>query len=321
MKKEINVLSLDGGGIRGVLTAEILVKIEKRLQEMHNDKDFRLSDHFDYIAGTSTGGILTCLYVFPNEDGRSKYSAEDAAELYTNHGGKIFKKTFRWYLSLGGLLFKRYGVKNMEKLFKKYFKDVKIKESVVPFMVTSIDIKNRNIYLFKSYKEFRKENTFLSAARATSAASTYFKPLKLDDKCLIDGGFGINNPSISSVVECKKIFGKDVKINMLSIGTGPDERSYIYKKAKTWGVIAGANKMFNIVLTSMSDAANYQMTSLYDDNVDGIYCRIMPNVYKAKHKMDDGSKKNLALLKEAGIKSYEENKDIIEDYLERTSKI
>ena len=61
MKKTVNVLSIDGGGIRGVLPAQILIYVEKKLSELYG-KETKISDHFDYVAGTSTGGILASLY-------------------------------------------------------------------------------------------------------------------------------------------------------------------------------------------------------------------------------------------------------------------
>ena len=64
----VNILSIDGGGIRGVLPAQILIYVEEKLSKLYK-KDVKLSDHFDYVTGTSTGGILGALYCFPDENG------------------------------------------------------------------------------------------------------------------------------------------------------------------------------------------------------------------------------------------------------------
>ena len=328
MKKAINILTIDGGGIRGLISSEIMIYIENKLSELYG-KDIKLAEHFDYIAGTSTGGILTCLYVFPGDDGKPKYSAKDASNLYYEHGRDIFKKRFKWFYSLGGLFSYRYNEKFIEKLFKKYFSDKRIKESVVPFMLTSVDTNSRDLYLFKSYKAEKhpKHNkTYLKAARATSAASTYFKPVKMyidhgkdiQEMSLIDGGFGINNPAISAYVEVKKLYPNAEKINILSLGTGPDESSHPYKKAKKWGIINGASKLFSLILTSMSDATDYQVSKIYENKNIGTYLRIQPNAYDASTKMDDASKKNLGLLREAGQKSVIDFKDQIDEFLEKT---
>lgn len=60
-QRKIRILSIDGGGIRGIIPAVILAELEKILQEESDNKNVHLSDYFDLIAGTSTGGILTCL--------------------------------------------------------------------------------------------------------------------------------------------------------------------------------------------------------------------------------------------------------------------
>ena len=90
MKKKICILSIDGGGIRGIIPAKILVRLEKLLQEYSRNPQARISDYFDLIAGTSTGSILTGLYLCPSDGERkmAKYTAQQALDLYLNEGAK-----------------------------------------------------------------------------------------------------------------------------------------------------------------------------------------------------------------------------------------
>lgn len=327
MKKEnVNILTIDGGGIRGLLPAEILVYVESKLKELYKDDNIKLADHFDFLVGTSTGGILTCLYTFPDSKRRPKYSAKEASDLYYKKGSKIFKKGLRFYLSLDGFLSYRYRDKSIEKLFNKYFGDIKISKSVKPLMVTSIDTDGRDLYLFKSYKALKyskHDQKFSVAARATSAASTYFKPIKVfvgnKEMCLIDGGFGLNNPSIGAYVEALKLFPDAKKINIFSLGTGTREKSYPYKKASKWGIINGAPKMFELILGGLNDVTQYLISKLYEDrNISGEYLRIQPDAGEAENRMDKASKKNLAVLKKAGQDSVRLHKNEIDSFLERT---
>ena len=62
------ILSIDGGGIRGIIPGQILITLEQKLQELSEREDARLADFFDLIAGTSTGGILACVYLCPNDE-------------------------------------------------------------------------------------------------------------------------------------------------------------------------------------------------------------------------------------------------------------
>ena len=68
MDKAVKILSIDGGGIRGVLPATLLSVLEEKLQETSGNENFRLAESFDLIAGTSTGGLLTCMYLTPDDN-------------------------------------------------------------------------------------------------------------------------------------------------------------------------------------------------------------------------------------------------------------
>ena len=83
-KKLTRILSIDGGGIRGILPGQVLVSLEEKLKKLDKNKDAKIADYFDLIAGTSTGGILSCMYLTPTDEKnkRPKFSAKKAVELY-----------------------------------------------------------------------------------------------------------------------------------------------------------------------------------------------------------------------------------------------
>ncbi|CAG7580741.1 MAG: putative patatin-like phospholipase [uncultured marine phage] len=320
---EINVLSIDGGGIRGVLPAEILIYVEEKIQELTNS-DIRLAEHFDLIVGTSTGGILTCIYCLSDENGKPKYTAVDASNLYLKNGGDIFKKEFSHRVkTLWGLAGPRYSHKNVEKLFDKYMGEDKLDTSVTNMMLTSVNTKGSGLYLFKSFKakiDPSRNHTFKDAARATSSAPTYFAPHKLNDMSLIDGGMAINNPSMSAYVEAMKLFPKAKKINLLSIGTARTVDSFTHKKTKKWGILNWIVPLFDIILIASARGVEYQADLLYKSHIKGEYLRIDPVLGDADDEMDNASPENLKLLKEAGIKSLSLNKDNIDMFLKKTIK-
>ena len=79
------ILSIDGGGIRGIIPGEILVVLEEKLQKLSNNPQARIADSFDLIAGTSTGGILSCIYLCPAKEARRPcFTARQAVDLYFN---------------------------------------------------------------------------------------------------------------------------------------------------------------------------------------------------------------------------------------------
>lgn len=82
--RTIRILSIDGGGIRGIIPATILVAFEKMLKVCSGNGDARIADYIDLIAGTSTGGILVALYICPDKltGTRPRYSGEEALQFY-----------------------------------------------------------------------------------------------------------------------------------------------------------------------------------------------------------------------------------------------
>jgi patatin-like phospholipase/acyl hydrolase len=90
MKRKVRVLSIDGGGIRGILPGLIVDRLEVKLQKKLNDPNVRISDMFDFFAGTSTGGILSLAYLAPGEENRPKLTAKEAVDIYLDRGDEIF---------------------------------------------------------------------------------------------------------------------------------------------------------------------------------------------------------------------------------------
>src|ERR1700685_3528229 len=115
MAKNVKILSIDGGGIRGIIPAIILSHIEKLLQKP-------IAKLFDLIAGTSTGGILALGLTKPDAKGEPQYSAADLASLYVSEGARIFSRSF-WYrlLALNNFSDKKHPATGIEAVLEEYF--------------------------------------------------------------------------------------------------------------------------------------------------------------------------------------------------------
>ena len=90
MMSKIRILSIDGGGIRGILPGVIMKRLEEKLQKESDDNNARIADYFDLLAGTSTGGILSLSYLIPDKNGRPLLTAEESVNLYLDRGDEIF---------------------------------------------------------------------------------------------------------------------------------------------------------------------------------------------------------------------------------------
>ncbi|KAF7845024.1 patatin-like protein 2 [Senna tora] len=90
----ITILSIDGGGVRGIIPAILLMHLEAELQKCKKDENVRIADFFDVIAGTSTGGLITAMLTAPNENGRPLFSASEIRDFYIKECPNIFHETW-----------------------------------------------------------------------------------------------------------------------------------------------------------------------------------------------------------------------------------
>ncbi len=175
--KPKRILSIDGGGIRGIIPALVLAEIEKQMKKP-------ICELFELIAGTSTGGILALGLTVPDTKGRPLYKARDLARLYEVKGNYIFSRTIWHRIHSGwGLREEKYPSKPIEDVLENYFSDNRLNQSLTDVIVTAYAIERRCPFFFRSIRakdtrHYGESYNFLirEAARATSAAPTYFEP-------------------------------------------------------------------------------------------------------------------------------------------------
>ena len=325
MKKKVRVLSLDGGGIRGVIPATIMQYVEEQLQAITNNPNARIADYFDIIVGTSTGGILGCFYLTPNDQTNgpvSKYSAADALNFYTKKGFDIFNASK--YKKWGGLrqLFNstQYNPKNLEGIFESTFGDLKMNDLLKPCVVTTYNLSSKSAFFISSNElpETARDFYVKDAVRSTSAAPTYFPPahvknLKTGEKLYnIDGGVFANNPTMCAYAECRdSVFPQASnptasEMLILSIGTGGGRYDLAdLQKSRSWGVLNWATSIPNIMMDGSVDTVDYVMRGLFDTLADKHqfnYKRVDVPLDKRGYSKDmaDASPANMKKLLEAG---------------------
>jgi uncharacterized protein len=201
------VLSIDGGGIRGIIPAMVLGEIEDRTGKP-------ASELFDLIAGTSTGGILALGLAKPTVgSNKPQYKAEELAELYEKEGGRIFSRSV-WHRTraLGSTLEEKYPSEGIEGVLDEYFGETRLQDALTNVLVAAYEIERRIPWFFRSERAKERidyDFPMKQVARATSAAPTYFEPVKIgaegssDYYALIDGGVFANNPALCAYVEAR----------------------------------------------------------------------------------------------------------------------
>jgi patatin-like phospholipase/acyl hydrolase len=269
--KKARILSIDGGGIRGILPGIILTRLEKKLQEKTADDNLRLSDMFDFMAGTSTGGILALAYLIPDENGVTKFTDQEAVNLYLDRGDEIFDASHWQKIKSGkGILDEKYDAKELEEALEDNFKETEFNELLKPCIISSYDIRNVKPHFFKQHKSKNEIYNFKvkDIARATSAAPTYFETARIKNDLgtpfpLIDGGVFVNNPALVAYSEVRNMelenidespMAKDMMI--VSIGTGSTSKQYEYKKVKDWGAVGWIKPIIEIMMSGNSQTVH-----------------------------------------------------------------
>lgn len=229
-KKEFRILAIDGGGIRGIFPAMFLANLEAELKTRGFEKT-KIFEHFDLIAGTSTGGIMAIALALG-------MPAHDIYKLYLDNAAVIFGSKKHFWRSL---MYSSYSRQNLEKLIREKFnilgggKDPRLADCKTNVCIPIYDLMQGKPSVLKNnyHPAFVRDYHIpaFQAALATSAAPTYFDPYSAKYTDLngieqafsnkVDGGVFANNPSLLSIIEAQKAFNKDVKdLKVLSIGTG-----------------------------------------------------------------------------------------------------
>ncbi|MEH2082461.1 MAG: patatin-like phospholipase family protein [Nostoc sp.] len=284
------ILSIDGGGIRGIIPAFILAEIERRTQKP-------IFSLFDLIAGTSSGGILALGLTKPRVSSSddlplAEYTAEDLVQLFLEYGVEIFYEPF-FERILGPIedifLQPKYPSESKEEIFRQYFGHTLLENNLKEVFVTSYDIEQRIPIFFtnKPKKEEIKSQNFrklcggfllLDAALATTATPTYFAPHRIVNPhnsasvyTLIDGGVFGNNPTHLAILEAqinskrqeKKVLNTE-DILVVSLGTGSMTSTYLYKEVKNWGLLQWGRPLLNIVFDGGSEVVSGQLEQLFE---------------------------------------------------------
>ena len=320
------ILSIDGGGIRGIIPALILAELEQRAGRP-------VAKMFDLVAGTSTGGILAVGLTMPGARRKPKYSALDLVSLYEENGDEIFHRS-KWHRirAIGNLAEEKYPSDGIDRVLGERFGDTWLSAVLTNVLVTAYDIELRRPHFFKSDRaRKRPERDFHLAdvARATSAAPTYFEPAQVssraggDPVALVDGGVYANNPAACALVEALCTYGATLSdMTFLSLGTGELTRPILHEEAKGWGLAKWAQPILSVVFDGVSDTVDFQVKSILELAADApnSYLRIQAPLHEGNDDMDDASRTNIKVLKLLAKDLLATHSDAIDEMVERLTR-
>ena len=303
------ILSIDGGGIRGMLPIQILSQIEEELGS-------KIGEVFDCIAGTSIGGILALSLAAPDPANptKPKFSAQELAEFIEKQGPVVFEKTTLQSLkSLEGIRTPKYLNGNLKKLLEEQLGDTTIKEAVTDILVPSYDLVKGKTTPFFHFKEDKSSQPYLmrDVGVATAAAPIYFPSHPIQDLNLVDGALSANNPSLLAYMKAAGHIDPNRDIFILSMGTGEMKVKAINAfESKNYGMIQWIPLIFDVIFKTNEEMLSLQLKLLkHVAYVPLSVIRLQPTLESASQaELDNVTPANIQSLKRIAIQYFEENK-------------
>lgn len=264
--EHITILSIDGGGVKGIVAGVILSKLEECLQK-YDGPEARIADYFDLIGGTSTGGLITAMLTTPKKDSPKVpiFQAKDIVPFYKKHATGIFYDIDTWYYPkwarmLNGPL---YDGKYLRKKLDELLGDTRLDQTLTNVIIPTFDIYSMQPVLFNSFKArgqgLRVNPQLAEVCKGSTAAPTFFPAYSFSTKDsygakhdynLLDGAVAANNPTLTAMnlVIKEKIEGDTYfegidafdykKYIVISVGAGTTKGNELFKAKDVakWGV-------------------------------------------------------------------------------------
>src|SRR5579859_1418246 len=342
--QDIYILSIDGGGIRGIIPAQILSYIERHVEIGLESRIKRrieeqlghpleginipirghLAKLFGLMAGVSTGGMIVLGLNVPHQIDSDipAHSSSDLVNLYREHGEKVFPKSEQSSISFFS---PKYSVQQFESLLLEYFWHSSLKDTIGKVLVTSLQMSTQESYEFATdkAKNSEAENFYIrDVVRAITAAQTYFPPAYIKsmnriEYCFSDGGIIDNNASQDAYDKAKMLYPHARRIILLSLGTGmcqQDDLSKINHGIWGWGPILPHVMMY--AASKKKDSKLVKEAETHPDKFK--YIRVqsdVPKEHSALDVVDENHIKNLVRIAQKMILTHKKDLDDIVDGL------
>lgn len=313
LPKQFKILSIDGGGIKGLYSSTILEHLEAKF-------NCACSDYFDLICGTSTGGLIALALSL-------KIPAKTISKFYCEEGPKIFRNkssriSFLKQVFLGG----KYSDRQLKISLQSIFGEKKLSESSNLLCIPAYSITDARPWVFKyDHSNLSRDNKalYIDVALATTAAPTYFPLAEIsyyDSKQFVDGGVWANNPTLCGLIEALSYFAVPSmgfnNIQILSVSslnnTGGKPTGLRRKRSfRSWG-----NDLFETSLIGQSSFTDYFLTKLKNlSHIPITYVRIPSEQVSSEQehlvKLDSSSQNAINFIRGKGNdRGYLSEKDI-----------
>lgn len=322
------ILSIDGGGIRGVIPAVVLAELEDECKAP-------VHELFDVVAGTSTGALIALGLTVPPVDRETPLEARELVDFYNHEGREIFQAPITHKLaSVGRLAGPKYPDEELEAVLEERFQGRSLTDAMAEVIVPTYDLAERDSFFFKTRRAEAGEgpdHPIEEVARAAVAAPTYFEPAPAEGpedpdeperRVLLDGGLVANNPAMCAYVEALSHDDHPDDVFVVSLGTGELSESYELDEARDWGGLSWLARLFGITMDGPVHAVDHQLEHVLDPED---YHRLQPPLTLAADRqeevpddaLDAASRLNVERLEEVGRELLVQREDALDAIAER----
>lgn len=303
----IRILSIDGGGVRGLIPATVLMKLEA-------DLDKPIAEIFDFIAGTSIGGIIALSLVTPDENGKPIHTAAEVVTFAFHNSWRIFNSSYyHWIGTLGGLLGPKYDSEGLQDVLEDLVGDTMMSDAIIPTVVTGYHLEGDSGIEFSSLDAqafpHDKDCLMREVGLATAAAPTYFDSADVhyewgELNCIADGALYQNNPALLAYANAKRMF-PDREIEVFSIGTGVISAEEMSAQLKGRGLAQWASPILKHISIGNVDAEQTILHKVLNNSGKENYFRLNVHIENGHKEMDNTSETNLIYLYRQGLAAAE----------------
>jgi predicted acylesterase/phospholipase RssA len=317
--KHIRILSINGGGILGVVDLEILKYLETKSGQP-------IADLFDFVSGPSTGAIITAGLLLPDKTGKPKYSAQALIDAYTDLARQILgSPLYHRVLTLNGLLGPRLLNHTKVILVHQLFGDAQFGDLIRPAMIPVFSRSSGGLEVFRNWDR-REANVYLAPLiSATTAVPTFFPAVQLEDHnhhagLYSDAAFVLNNPAELAFLHALERY-PDADFTIVSLGTSSRDLVTL-DQGVYGGTLDWIGPLLSMIFTGQNDVALSALARL-----ETIHLPFKLDTFRIAPKIDwrwnsmDGSDANIARLKRASTDYIAKNHSELDRVLTELEKI
>ena len=299
MKEWLRILSIDGGGIRGLFSVLVLAEIERRTGHS-------ICSLFDVITGCSSGSIITLGLALPDEPNAAPDQVTRLLRLFEEEGRTVFADSLlRRVSSLGGLTKPRYPRRPLEKVLKDYYGDATLADVATTVLIPCYALETRQLLLLTNADERYRSLRVHDVALAGSAAQVFFSPVQVTVEgrplALIDAGLFAGNPAMLAYTFAVSVYANAANTVLVSVGVGYTSAPFQYRETRSWGAIQWIWPLLEITRDGHIELVDVEVNGLFASRqTRGThrYFRCDHPLGTASARMDDVSEDNLAALRE-----------------------